>query len=411
MKKVWLILFGFFALVAQAQVFRTEILTDAVQTLRVSVNENWLLPPIMNLQQGEPVSIDFDVLDNLSDQYTYRILHCNANWTPSDLLESDYLSGFQNLPLQDFDYSFNTKPDYVHYRLQIPNEDIRLKISGNYVVQIFDENNPQPVLNACFSVVDTKTEIGMSVSPITDKGANSTYQAVRIEVNYGNEIRNPSDELKIYVQQNNRRDNAVWLTKPWQLQNRAAIYDHHAALIFDAGNEYRAFEMTTHNYPGMNIESVEYYDPYYHSILRPSGIRSNRAYTFEEDINGKVVIRNIDATDSDTEADYQLVHFFLPCKQPFKDPVFILSEAFHNILNVYSKMEYSEQKRGYEKTVLLKEGYYNYLYVTRAGNVPASTATIEGNCYQTENEYRVMVYARPIGSRYDQLIGVQSVKL
>ncbi|GHV24788.1 DUF5103 domain-containing protein [Bacteroidia bacterium] len=398
MKKGLLCVFSLLVFVTQAQVYRTETLTADVQTLRVSVADN-----------GQ-MTVDFDVLGGDSEQYTYRIFHCNADWTPSDIPESDYLTGFQNLPLEDFTYSFNTKPDYVHYRLQIPNEDVSLKISGNYVLQIFQDGDTQPVLNACFWIVEPKAEIAVQVSPITDKGANSTYQAVRIEVNYSSEIRNPSDELKIYVQQNNRRDNAVFVTRPLQLQNRKAIYDHHPGLIFDAGNEYRAFEMITHNYPGMNIESVEYYDPYYHSILRPDRMRSDRAYLFDEDIDGKFVIRNMDAQDSDTEADYQLVHFFLPCKKPLAEPVYLLSEAFHHSLNARSKMEYSEQERGYVKTALLKEGYYNYLYVTRNGNSPASTTAIEGNYYQTENEYRVMVYARPVGARYDQLIGVKTLK-
>jgi hypothetical protein len=169
--------------------------------------------------------------------------------------------------------------------------------------------------------------------------------------------------------------------------------------------------MISTRYNGLNVESVEYYDPYYHTTLRPDPVRSDRSYLFNEDINGRVYIRNSDAEDSDIEADYQFVHFYVPCETPFPDPVYLLSDAFHNLLDARSGMEYSIKDKGYVKSVLLKEGYYNYLYVTRKDTVsPASTAWIEGDYYQTENEYRVMVYARTMGMRYDKLIGVQTLR-
>jgi hypothetical protein len=297
--------------------------------------------------------------------------------------------------------------DYINYRLQIPNERVNLKISGNYVVQIIPEGDDEPLLNACFSVIEPQAVVQMQVSPITDKGSNSRYQAVSFDVAYGNEIKAPLQELKVFVLQNNRLDNHASQVKPLNLQNKKAFYDHQPALIFNAGNEYRSFEMTTTQYTGMNIEALEYHPPYYHSILRPDPLRSNRAYSFHEDINGKIVVRNNDAEDPDTEADYQIVHFYLPCEKPFPEAVFILSEAFNNIPDARSQMEYSAKDKGYVKSVLLKEGYYNYLYVTRKDPAsPAETAPIEGDYYPTENKYRVMVYCRTMGMRYDQLIGI-----
>jgi hypothetical protein len=381
--------------------------------VRVSVAGNWELPPVVDLQKGNQIEISYDLLGSAPEAFTYRILHCNSDWTPSSqLIESEYFAGLQNNPVNDYAHSFNTTMDYINYKLLIPNEDIRLKLSGNYVVQIFSEHSSAPVLNACFSVVEPQTGIQMKVSPVTDKGANTAFQAVGFEVNYyGNDIKSPVQDLKVYVQQNNRFDNEAVLVKPLNLQNRKALYDHNPALIFDAGNEYRSFEMTTIHYAGLNIESVDFFAPYYHSTLRPDALRSNRAYFFNQDINGRVYIRNNDAEDSDIEADYQLVHFYVPCNQPFPDNVYILSNAFNNLLDARSQMEYSAPDKGYIKTVLLKEGYYNYLYVTKKnGAFAASTASIEGDYYQTENEYLVWVYARTMGMRYDKLIGVQTLQ-
>ncbi len=399
------------AYTTEAQTYRTETFSTRIQTLRVLVTDKWDAIPIINLNSNEQIEINFDLLGASPEYFTYRILHCNADWTVSQLTEPEYLSGLQYNPIMDYENSFNTKMDYVNYRFYLPNENAGFKVSGNYAVEVYSENGENPVLTACFSVIEPQAAIQMNLSSVTDQGANYKYQAVSFDIDYGNDVRTPVQELKVYVQQNNRRDNEAQLVKPLNIQNRKAIYDHSPSLIFSAGNEYRKFEMTTTQHTGLNIEAIEYHSPYYHSILLPDLIRSDRSYSFYDDINGRVFIRNQDAYNSDIEADYQFVHFYLPCDRPLKENVYILSDTFHNLLDFRSQMEYSERDKGYIKTVLLKEGYYNYLYVTRKSNTgPTSTELIEGDFYQTENEYRVMVYFRSIGMRYDKLIGVQTLQ-
>ena len=410
-RAIYLILLLFVAQATlQAQVFRTQSFYESIKTVRVHSASGWEVAPIIELNSGGQVEISFDVLGASSEYFTYRIIHCNADWKSSQLVESEYLNGLQNNYISDFENSFNTKMDYVNYKLFVPNDDIQFKVSGNYVVQVIDAEG-NVILNACLSVVEPQAGIQMQVSSITDKGINSMYQAVSFEVDYGNEVRTPMQDLKVYVQQNNRFDNAAALVKPLNVQGRKAIYDHNPALIFEAGNEYRSFEMTTTRYNGLNVETVEYHPPYYHTILKPDGIRANRSYSYYEDLNGRVFIRNNDTDNPETEADYQFVHFYVPCEQPFSDNVYIVSDAFNNCLDESSQMEYSAIDKGYIKTALLKEGYYNYLYVTGKGHYSwGSASLIEGNYFETGNEYRIMVYLRPMGSRYDRLIGVQTLQ-
>ncbi|MDR1436942.1 MAG: DUF5103 domain-containing protein [Candidatus Symbiothrix sp.] len=394
----------------KAQIFRTQALSERVQTLLVHSSASWDADPIIGWDDGGQIEINFDVLGLSTERYTYLITHCNADWKPSQLVYSEYLSGLQNNYLDDYAHSFNTKMDYVNYRLFIPNEQVQLKLSGNYAVQILDED-ATPVLNACFSIVEPLADIEIKVSSVTDKGVNSQYQAVSFEIFYGNEVKSPLQDLKVYVRQNRRFDNEAALLKPLNVQNGKAFYDHRPDLIFPAGNEYRAFEMITTHYNGLGVESVEYHAPYYHTVLKPGAFRNNRYYSYNEDLNGRIYIRNLESDNPETEADYELVHFYLPCDTPFPENVYILSDAFHNLPDARSQMDYSPLDKAYIKTALLKEGYYNYLYVTGKDHFsPASTALIEGNYYETENEYRVLVYFRPMGERYDRLIGVKSIQ-
>jgi hypothetical protein len=405
-----IIFYFLFPVALFAQPFRTQPLSDRVNTLLVHSTKAWDAPPIIEWNSEYSIAIGFDLLGASSEYLTYTVTHCNADWKPSALVSSEYLSGLQNNYIEDYANSFNTKMDYVNYNLFIPNDKVQLKASGNYVVQVFD-NEGNVLLNACFAALESQMNIGMQVSPVTDKGIHSRFQAVSFEISCGNEVKSPMQDLKVYVQQNRRFDNEAVLVKPLNVQNRKVIYDHNPALIFDAGNEYRTFEMTTVRYNGLGVESVEYHAPYYHTILKPDGLRSNHHYSYNEDINGRIYIRNNETDYPDTEADYQFVHFYLPCDKPLNEPVYILSDAFHNLLDARSRMDYSSQDKGYIKAVLLKEGYYNYLYVTRKNPAaPASTDLIEGNYYETENEYRVMVYFRPMGGRYDRLTAVETIQ-
>ena len=409
---VLVLLYVVFLTNASTRKFVTGALSDQVKTLKVGVMDDPFAPPVIELEGDQWIEISFDMMEPEPHVYTYTITHCDADWTPSQLIQSEYMRGFQNRIIDDYAVSFNTTMDYVNYRVTFPNEDVFLRLSGNYVVQVFPENSDRPILNACFSVVEPQAPpVSAQVTPQTDKGMNSSYQQVNFSVSYGNEVKTPMQDLKIYVQQNNRIDNEAQLVKPIMIQNNKLIFDHNPALIFDAGNEYRSFEMITHQSVGLNIESVDFYAPYYHTTLRQDLIRSQRSYTFMQDINGRFVVRTLSGTDYSYEADYQIVHFSLPCEKPFAEKVYILSEAFNNILDERSQMDYSAENNGYTKTVLLKEGYYNYLYITKKDDQSsAGTAAIEGNFFQTENEYRIMVYFRPMGGKYDRLIGVKTIQ-
>ena len=414
MKTKILLSFIFIVLVIEslsAQSYRTEVFSEMIKTLRVSVVDDWASPPVIELEGGEAIEISFDEIAERPKRYVYTLTHCTADWQPSQLNQREYMNGFQNMPVDDFDNSFGTYMDYVNYRLYFPNENMMLRISGNYVVQVFEENEPKkPVLSACFSVVEPLVKIDMQVSSRTDIDVNRSHQQVSFDVNYDNRDIFPMQDIRAVVRQNNRPDNSSGVIKPTMIGNKQIKYQHVQKLIFEAGNEYRKFEVLSFKYVGLGIESMSFHDPYYHADIRSNSLRNNR-YSYDEDANGKYVIRNSDGVDFDTEADYFFAHFYLPAKQKYNEDIYILSEIFSNVMNESSKMEYSEQAQGYIKTAILKQGYYNYLYVTKKkGSETASTALIEGNYFQTENEYCAYIYYRPAGSRYDKLIGFKNLK-
>ena len=394
---ITIFLLSFTLFMAKAQ--RNEILVPDVKTIQVIANGDWMAPPIVSLNPEDYLEISFDELTHQYHRYIYKITHCNADWSPSGLSEIEYLNGFNNNTIDDYKNSFNTTMQYTHYKLFLPNDDVQITASGNYILTVYDDNeNDKPILNACFSVIEKQVGVSATVSSNTDIDTNASHQQVSFNINYsGYSISNPFNELKVQVFQNQRWDNMVTNITPTYQSPGLLQYVHNQNLIFDAGNEYRRFEITNVHYATQGVDYIRFFDPYYHAVLFPDEARRN--YSFDVDHN-------------ETEADYLFVHFTLDWEEPLTGGNFYLQGEFTNDRFIPSyKLTYNPEAHAYESVQLLKQGAYNYMYLfVPDGSTKGETGPAAGNFYETENEYMILVYHRPFGGRYDKLVGMQTVK-
>ena len=394
-----------------AQVTRTNV--PHVRTLQVIANGNPMAPPIIHLNTEDKVEISFDELTHEYHRYTYKITHCNADWTPSDLFDTDYLQGFNENVIEDYENSLNTTMLYTHYEFTLPNDEAQLLVSGNYVVSIYGEDDDEsPVAQVSFSVIEPRVGVSAEVSSNTDIDTNDSHQQVNFTVNYqGINVTSPQSEFKTRIYQNLRTDNCVTDVLPTYLRPGQMQYVHNTKLIFPAGNEYRRFEIFNLHYGYQDVDEMQYFDPYYHATLYPDYPRVN--YSYDEDQNGRFFIRYDMGQDPDTEADYLFVHFTLEgFDTPLPNGKLYLNGDFtyDQFTSTYS-LDYNEQTRCYEGVQLVKQGLYNWLYLyVPEGSTVGQTAPVEGDFYETENDYLILVYHRPFGGRYDQLVGMTSVK-
>lgn len=407
----WL-LFLVFPLQAQ-QVFRTETVDKTVKTLQVRVAGEPMSHPTIPLNGEQQLEINFDVLDPAFQQFSYEIIHCDAEWTRSQLIALEYMNGFQGLPIDDFANGMATTVAYTNYRMLIPNQDIQLKVSGNYMVRVYRDNKPtETVLTACFYVVEPQLQITANVDGNTLIDTNRSHQQINFSLNTSRfPIAYPQSDLKIRVTQNDRRDNMVTNLMPSNISSARIEYANLRELIFEAGNEFRRFEFLTHTYSGMNVEEISFHNPYYHVTLLPDIPRANRSYLYDRDQDGKYLINCRSCNDPDTQADYNVVHFALESPPLFDGTVYIGGELYNNILDERSRMNYNTETGFYEKSELLKQGNYNYQYLfVPKGKTKATTAVLEGNYYETENEYGIYIYYRPMGERFDRLVGLTFIR-
>ena len=391
---------------------RNRILNPDIASLQVVAGNNWLSMPVIGLGEGVPVNIAFDDLTHEYRRYAYKVEHCNADWSTSgDLFVSDYIDGFNaDNVIEHVEQSINTNMLYTHYRFQIPNERCKLKMSGNYRVTIYDANDDdKAVAECCFMVVEPRMGIKLSVDANTDKGINSRWQQVAMEVKYGGglSVTDVQRQIHTVVMQNGRWDNAVVNAKPQFVMGDGLRWSHNAQLVFEAGNEYRKFEMLDVRHANMGVEKIDWDGKEYHAYLWPDEPRGS--YVFDEDANGAFYIRNSDNRENNSTSEYIHVHFTLRSPRLAGD-VFVNGVWTNDQLAAPYQMQYDEGAQCYRLSLLLKQGYYSYQYVWQQPNGQIATVPSEGSFYQTENRYQALVYYRKLGERADRLVGFAEIR-
>ena len=387
-----------------------ESRSASIRAMQMIINGSWDTPPVINLGSNDKIDFSFDELSHIYKRYTYRITHCNADWEPSELFTADYLDGFNNRPIEDWQNSENTTQQYTHYRFSLSNEDVSLKLSGNYKVEIFDDDaDEEPVAIFGFAAVEHKVSINATVSSDTEIDRNSTHQKLSIIINHsGYNIQTPASDIKLTVTQNRRSDNKVTNIKPQYITGSTLEYSHMKELIFDAGNEYRRFEITDPYSPGMGVEHISYDQEFYHVDLYPE--KETGSYFNHYDEDGRFFTNTLEGSGSAIEADYALVHFKLDTPYKSGGDYYLLGDWWGNKFRDSNIMTYDNEASAYVSTQLMKFGVYNYQYIWLPDDdTHAQTEPVEGNFYQTENEYLILVYHRTFGDRYDKLIGVKQI--
>ncbi|MBP3756644.1 MAG: DUF5103 domain-containing protein [Prevotella sp.] len=381
------------------QMSRAQVVyASDISTLTTMVNNRWLALPVMKLNSADQLEIGFDQLSHEYHRYKYHIQHCEADFTPSEeIFESDFLEGFNDNYIDDYLESINTNQLYTHYSISIPNDRCRLKMSGNYLLTVIDENNDdERVLEVPFYVVEPVMTIRMEVFTNTDATINKQHQQVNMWLNYG-DIRVTNQERQIFtvVKQNGLCQNATSRqgVKPNIVKDKGLEWTHNKELIFEAGNEYKKFEILDTDHPSMGVDKITWDGQHFHAWVFTDELQSN--YLTDEDANGAFLIRNSDYAEIDNTCEYMLVHFTLKAPASISAPE-IDGAWTTDADKARYKMEWDEQLKLWHACIPLKMGYYSYRYL-----IP----DVKENFFQTENTYQCLVYYKVIGERTWRLVG------
>ena len=384
-----------------------------LRTIKVMKEDSFMAPPSIRLGSDERIIVSFDEWSEDFSDLQYRLIHCGPDWKPSGLLESEYLDGFNIDDIDDWAFSQNTFVHFVNYRVAIPNERVNPILSGNYIMEIFERDNPDEVVGeARFSISEHAADIDAAVSSRTDRGLNTEWQQMELTITpTDTDIDDPYSMLRVDITQNSAPYTLSSLRTPSRMEGKSIVYTHMPELIFKAGNEFRRFETIRTNYNDMHVDSMRFLSRNYHAWLTPDRVRATANYSYDQTQQGRFIVREYNSTDSDLGADYVTVHFRLDSPEVIDADVYVEGEFTGWSHDDSSRLRYDYSQQAYLLEMPLKQGSYNYRYVAvpRRGLRRPDPSLIEGDKYETRNEYRVQVWYRPIGSRYDRLIADHTI--
>ncbi len=361
--------------------------------------------PIIRL--GENLQLSFDALNGEEEDYYYTITHHNFDWTPSDLSKSEYLDGFDDVRIETYENSVNTLQIYSHYKLIIPNRETRaIQKSGNYLLSIFNSDG-EIIFSRKFLVIENLANVGVEIKRARDLKVIDEKQVVQFSINSPNLLLiNPKQTVKTLVLQNSNLKTAITNLVPQYTLGSELIYRYDKEASFGGGNEFLAFDNKDERSATNGIRSIELTDVY-ENYLFTNIPRYDRPYTYNPDINGNFVVRNIDSDNPDIEAEYVRMHFNLQYYDDIGDKELHLYGNFNNwTIDGSTYMKYDSKSESYRNTRLFKQGFYNYKYVLVNRDGSIDEGAVSGDFWETENDYTVIVYFRDLGARYDRIIGM-----
>lgn len=376
--------------------------------------------PVLQLNGSNQLELHFDDLDGGIKNYYYSFQLCNADWKPANIQSFDYIKGFQTNRISTYRFSSVVPVKYTHYQVTLPERSMVPTRSGNYLLKVFlNDDTSKLAFTKRFLVVNNKTAVSAQVVQPYSGSLLKTHQRLNVSVNTVNaQINNVSpQDLKVVIMQNFIWAQASIINSPTIFRGNYFEYNDDATTTFAAGREWRWVNLRSFRLKSDRVSKiVDTSNTQTDIYVSPDVDRRNVISFYMPDIDGLYTIQNDDGNNPYWQSDYANVHFtFVPPANKALEGkgIYLFGELTNYTPNENAKMVFNEETGVYEKTLYLKQGYYNYAYVSlpdkKQDGVKPLFDFIEGNYWGTENTYMVMVYYRPFGARADELIGYTKV--
>jgi len=368
--------------------------------------------PVINLRSNEQLQLAFDDLEGRSRSYYYSLEHCDAQWNSSRLSPAEYLQSFTEDRMINYSYSSGTVQKYIHYEVKFPNQNIIPKLAGNYLLKVYeDADQSKLIITRRVYITSSAVGIGATVVPSNNVARRLNNQKLNFDITFsGLNVQNPYNDIKVMVMQNGRPETGLLNTMPTFIRGTQLIYNDFNINDFAGGNEFRHFDTRTLKLNSEHIARI-FRDTANTVLLLGDESRNQNAYLFQYDINGSYYVINQDGRDASIDADYAYVFFnFVPSGTLPKGDIYLTGRFNNYELNNANKLQYDAARNRYTMQALLKQGVYDYQYIwVDATTGKANREPLEGSYFETENDYQILVYYRPPGSRWEELVGYKVI--
>lgn len=411
-KKLTILVFSLFLLksgTGHSQILEDKVYSEHIHSVRMFPlglqQDSQLDAPVVSISDSRPLVLLFDDIAYDPEQYTVKLIHCDANWQKSQLRDNDFSVSFNQYNIEEYSYSVNTRIPYIHYAFTVP----RVTKSGNYILKVYrNRNEDEAILTRRFMVYEELFAVGASVVPPTETEERRALQQINVAVNYSKvELMDPLTQVKVVIRQNQRWDNSKLLTKPTFLNQNAKSIRYEpfdGSSTFRAGNEFRFVDLRFIRATGVNIADVKVEETMISANALIDQPRPGGVYSQYLDLNGQYIVYTNDRPGGNPEVESEYIYTTFYFKADPAREIIMLGSLTGWGSAPESKMTYDQKAGHYSTSILMKQGWYDYQYAFSSEN-GFDSDPIEGSFFETENEYEVLVYYRALGSRYDQLVG------
>ena len=398
--------------------FRLLFLFSGVFAIGQNIKSIQLFNPQTNdetpvIRFGEQLVLRFDDLDNGSQIYRYTIKHLDRNWKDDGLFFTEFATGKLSGLIDNFKYSFNTHQAYTHYSLTFPNKDIQPKISGNFELIVYKDSPKKPLFTKRFSVAENGAGIGLNVSRYTAAKTPNLNQRVEVKATLTDpETSRNINSISLNIIQNNNFNDGIFNLKPSSVLFGNQLMFQQFNLVFQGNNEFSYFDNKTINASSDMVAGTENIDGVNYTYLFPTWT-SPLSYQYQPDVNGAFYFRSNNMgqeRNADYEGDYSWVVFSLDSHPLEGKNIYVLGQFNDYQANEESQMHYDPKSQKYFAKIFLKQGFYNYILATKDRNGKLNFGEINGNFWQTQNQYQAFLYYTPFGKNYDGLIGYGEIR-
>ena len=410
-----LILVIFFAVSSSYAQMTDHIYQSNIRSVKLHTQGNQIGYPIIRLNSGDQLELHFDDMQADFKYYSYTFILCNEDWMPAMLSQFDYMRGFSNTRIGTYRNSSIALTRYTHYMAQVPDKNSVPTRSGNYILKVFVNGDTSKVaFTKRFLVLDSKANAGATMLAPFNTAIAKTHQKLQFSVNVQNiKPTNVFQQIKLVILQNNRWDNCIRNIQPTFIRQNVLEYNTENDGLFPAQKEWRWVNLTSFRLQTDRIEKGEYTNKSQTLFIKPEGERNGLRYMWYGDLNGMYELGNIEQNNPYWQGDYATVWFryFTSSQQPYPDKdVYVYGELTNYEISDAYKMKFNSETGMYEQSLLLKQGNYDYMYITKDRKTNQLSAEItEGNWWETENNYTLLVYYRPLGGRADELVGITTI--
>jgi len=408
MRRCFIILLLFITFKSVAQPYADSVYNHHIKTIEFYNTKKQASFPVITLQSGEQVLLTFDDLRGGSINYYYSIEHCDSKWNLSNISAAEYLKGFQEDKLTDYTYSTNTLQKYTHYELKLPNDIIAPKISGNYILKVYEDGDKSKlILTRRLYVLGSRVGVSADIVSSNDPSLKQTNQKINFQVNYsGLNVQNPNTDIRVLLMQNARSETGIWNNTPTSIRGTQLIYNDVSINDFPGRNEFRRFDTRSLKLNSERVGHI-YRDTANTVVLLGDPLRNQPGYSFQYDNDGNFFILNSEGSEPRRDADYAHMYFSLAANKTDKEgAVYIVGKFNDYKTDTGSKLDYDPVKGRFFTNLFLKQGVYDYEYVwADHGTGKPDDIPIEGTHFETENDYQLLVYYRPANARWEELVG------